>query len=444
MIVCFAVFLAGIAVCLATGADLLWAMLLGLALFFLLGCFRKIPAGKLLSMAWSRGRELLPVIPIYLLIGAVTALWRSAGTIPAFLYYGLDTIPPRLFLLMAFLLSAILSYALGSNYGVVGTAGIVLMALARSGGVNPAMAAGVVLSGACFGYRSSPMSSWVNLLSACTGVRLYDSVRELCRTAVLPMVLTTALYGWLSFTHPIDTADARILSTLAENFSLQWIVLLPAVLILVLPLLKVPVKWVMAGSAATAFLLSVTVQGQSFTETIQTALFGYAPTKAELQMILAGGGAGSMVSSSAVIVVTGLYAGMLEGMDVLPPAQRWAERLVEKIGLFPAMALINTLLSAIFCNQSAVALMDEQLLADSYRNRGSSRMELAMDIANSNAPVATILPWNISCSVPLTMMEVGAEAIPFALLPFLILVCYLCTRQRFLARQNQAGVSERI
>lgn len=137
---------------------------------------------------------------------------------------------------MAFLLSAILSYALGSNYGVVGTAGIVLMALARSGGVNPAMAAGVVLSGAVLWL---PELSHVFLGQSPVCLHrssLYDSVRELCRTAVLPMVLTTALYGWLSFTHPIDTADAQILSTLAENFSLQWIVLLPAVLILVLPL----------------------------------------------------------------------------------------------------------------------------------------------------------------------------------------------------------------
>lgn len=131
MIPCFALFLAAVVACLATSHSLVWALLLGLALFFALGLRRGFSAKAPASMSWAKGKESLIVVPLFLLIGTVTAFWRASGTISFFLYYA-----PGLFLLMAFLLSAILSFALGTSFGVTGTAGVVLITLARSGGVN--------------------------------------------------------------------------------------------------------------------------------------------------------------------------------------------------------------------------------------------------------------------------------------------------------------------
>ena len=157
MIVLFFMFLAAVFLCLITNHSLIWALLFGLSLFFGLGLRRGFGVRQLCGMAWKKGRESLIVIPVFLLIGTVTALWRASGTISFFLYYGLRGIAPGLFLLTAFLLSAALSFALGTSYGVTGTAGIVLITLARSGGVSTALAAGAILSGAYFGDRCSPM-----------------------------------------------------------------------------------------------------------------------------------------------------------------------------------------------------------------------------------------------------------------------------------------------
>ena len=88
------------------------------------------------------GPQMCCVIVIYMLIGAITALWRSAGTIAFFIYHGLRIITPQLFLLVTFLLTSFISYALGTSFGVVGTLGVILMALARSGGVSVAITAG--------------------------------------------------------------------------------------------------------------------------------------------------------------------------------------------------------------------------------------------------------------------------------------------------------------
>ena len=443
MLFCFGVFLAGVVACLVLGRSLIWALLLGLALFSLLGLKKGFTPRHLAAMAWHQGRDSLIVVPVFLLIGMVTALWRASGTISFFLYYGLEGLRPASFLLVAFLLSAVLSFALGTCYGVTGTAGVVLITLARSGGVDLAVTAGAILSGAYFGDRCSPMSSCATLVAACTGTELYKNVREMLKTALLPTLLTVLAFGVLSRLHPIQRMDSVVLSSLRENFDLHWTVLLPAVLMLVLPLAKVPVKWAMAASAATAFVLTVALQGLPVPEALRTAILGYAPRQAELAGILSGGGLVSMVTSGAVVFITSLYAGILEGIDALAPAKDWVERLSRRVGLFPAAVLVSTAVVSVFCNQAVMVMIDAQLLADSYEARGASRTELAMDIANSGVTIAGLVPWSIAITVPLSMLDVGTEAIPWCVLLYMIPLCYFFTKRFYQAGQNLPEKTER-
>lgn len=437
MIISFLLFLAAVLLCLVGNCSLIWALLLGLGLFFGLGLRHGFGPGELCRMAWKKGRESLIVVPVFLLIGTVTALWRSAGTISFFLCYGLRAVTPSLFLLTAFLLTALLSFALGTSYGVTGTAGIVLITLARSGGVSATLAAGAILSGAYFGDRCSPMSSCATLVAAVTGTELYRNVREMLKTAALPTVLTALFYWFLSVRNPITAVDGSVLSALRGDFSLHWIVLLPAALVLLLPLCRVQVRWAMAMSAAAAFLLTVFLQGQPVLTTLKFAVFGYVPARPELAEILSGGGLVSMLSASVIVFITSLYAGILEGMDLLTSVRSRVERLAKRLGLFPATALVSTLIVMVFCNQSVMVLMDGQLLGGVYEARGASRTEFAMDIANSGVTIAGLVPWSIAITVPLAMLDVGLSAVPWAALLYLIPLCYFFTRRFFTAAQNR-------
>ena len=56
MILSFGVFLAAVAACLIVGYPLVWALLLGLGLFFALGLRRGFSARVLAAMAWKQGR----------------------------------------------------------------------------------------------------------------------------------------------------------------------------------------------------------------------------------------------------------------------------------------------------------------------------------------------------------------------------------------------------
>ena len=186
IVVCFALFLAAMLFCLVKGFSLAWALLFALVLFFALGLRSGYGAKALVKMAWSKMPKSMIVLRILFFIGLLTGLWRSCGTIAFFIYHGIRVITPSLFILVAFLLTVLLSYALGTSFGVASTAGVVLMALARSGGVSEAVTAGVILSGIYFGDRGAPTSSCASLVAALTETDLYGNVSRMFQTAALP------------------------------------------------------------------------------------------------------------------------------------------------------------------------------------------------------------------------------------------------------------------
>lgn len=419
-----AVFIAAMIACMIAGIDTFFALALGIILFSVIGLRRGHKPGQLWHMMWSEGRKLIPLLAIFVFIGAITALWRSSGTITFFIYYGIQVIRPGIFLLVAFLLTCLLSYALGTSFGVTGTVGIILMALARSGGVDTAMTAGAVLSGAYFGDRCSPASSSGLLVAAVTETKQYDNIRNMHRTGWLPMVVSIAIYGALSAANPIQAVEESLLNTLTDSFSLSLWTVVPAVLMLVLPMVKVSISTTLIVSCAAAFGVSVLVQGMGAWETLVSAVMGYTPESAELAHILAGGGVLNMMSTSFAVMATGLLAGLLSGLGILDGLKGVAEKLALRWGLFPVTVLVSLVAGMVFCNQSIIIMMAYPLLHEVYQRCGHGNAELALDVENSGIVMAALIPWNIAGAVPLQMLDSGPEAIPYMVLLYMIPLCY--------------------
>ena len=59
------------------------------------------------------------------------------------------------------------------------------------------------------------------------------------------------------------------------------------------------------------------------------------------------------------------------------------------------------------------------------------REELALDIENSAILIAGLIPWSIACSIPLAMLGAATGAVPYALLLWLIPICYVFTKRRY-------------
>lgn len=435
MLLAFVLFLAGMLLCLVRGWALYWALAFGLAAVFLMGLRRGYGARSLAGMAWSKMPKTMIVLRILFLIGLLTGLWRSCGTIAFCIYFGIRAISPPLFVLLAFLLCALLSYALGTSFGVASTAGVVLMALARSGGVDPAVAAGAVMSGIYFGDRGAPTSSCASLVAALTETELYGNVRRMHRTALLPYALCLAFYAFLSLRNPIVATDETLLAALAGHFDLTVLTLAPAILMLALPLMRVPIWIAMSVSGVCAFAISVLVQRESVWETLRVCLFGYAP-EGVLADVLTGGGLVSMLTVFLMLPLASMMTGILEGTGALRGMQERLETLSERLGLLPMTALLSILCSMVLCNQTIVVIMLQQFMGEVYARRGASREEFAMDIANTGVTIAGLVPWCIACAVPLSMLGVGTKALPYAALLYTIPLCYLFTKKRYYPKEG--------
>ena len=247
------------------------------------------------------------------------------------------------------------------------------------------------------------------------------------RTAALPTLLTAGAYLLLSFRHPLERMDEAVLGALEGRFTLSWWTLLPATIMFLLPLFKVPIHWTIIASTAAAAVLAVALQGFTIGEVLSAAWGGYHPEDESLSAVLSGGGITSMAVSYVIVALTGLYSGILEGTGSLRPLSGRAEELARKIGRFPAMIAVSFLCAAALCNQAVTSMMGAQLLEGAYNDRE----ELAMDIENSGILIAGLIPWSIACSIPLAMLGAGNGAILYAFLLWLIPVCYLGTKKWF-------------
>ena len=426
----FGIFLAGVAACMLRGLSLGWALALGFACFFLVGLRRGFSARELGKMALGGGKTAFVVLRILILIGVLTGLWRAGGTIAYFVAMGLRFITPNSFVLVAFLLPAVLCLAFGSSFGVSGTAGVILMTIARSGGADLAVTAGAALSGAYFGERLSPASSAAALVCAVSGADQQKFQRRMWKDTVLPLGLTLLVYALLSRLFPIRSVDPVILRALEEGFTLNWLAVLPAAALLALPWFKVKAITAIAVSCLLAAVSAVCAQGMGVGEVLRVSLLGYEESHPMLASILSGGGLISMRSSVIIVFLSCAYAGIFNGTGILDPLKEKAGGLAERIGRVPAQCLVGLCTGGLFCNQTVAIVMNGQIMENHYRRHGLEGEELARDMGNTVLNLVGMIPWAIACSVPLANMGATAAAIPAGVFLYLVPLCAWLTGKR--------------
>lgn len=414
--------------CLIGGVTTVVALLIGLVLFIIVAVRRGTGIRDVMSMAAGGFKDAFIVIAVMLVIGFVTGIWRSAGTVSFFVFYGIELITPKLFLIITFILSCLLSYALGTSFGVAGTVGVIFMTLARAGGVNPVITAGVIMSGIYFGDRNSPVSSSAILVAGVTHTDLLKNVRLMAKTGLIPWLITMGAYSFFSFTNPIQKVDDQFIKLLSDNFSMSPWCAVPAVIMVVLPLLRVSVLTSMEISIAGGILVSWLVQKEDFMTILNSLFLGYN-TDSALADIINGGGMVSMIEVVLIVSISSMYSGIFSGTGLLAPIQDRIRSMAEKTGRFTAMLVTSFLTLGIFCNQTIATMMSNDLTKAAYGQDEEGNQERAIDMENSVIVVAGLIPWAIPCTVPLAFMQVGTEALLYSFLLYLIPICYLIEKK---------------
>lgn len=375
--------------------------------------------------AWNGGKRAFIVARVFVLIGLVTAAWMLSGTIPSIVYYITEIIHPTFFILFCFLASSAVSYMLGTSTGTASTIGVVLIIMARGGSININLAAGAILSGCYFGDRVSPMSSCANLLANQTDVELYPMLKNLMNTTIVPFILSCLIYLALSFSNPLTMAGNSIGTDIKENFVVNFIVLIPAIVMLVLSSFKVNVKKSLAVSIFVGVIIALTVQKESFSSIVEALIFGFKlPPSNPLSNLIKGGGLSSIVKIVFAVFVSCSMAGILEGMELFDKISQLFSKFNTSVKLFIACAITSIVTGCFGGNQSISIVMTSQIMKITYSKNGETNYNLATDISNTAVLFAAMIPWNIAVFVPAEVLSVkSGQIIPYAFylyIPFIV------------------------
>jgi len=208
---------------------------------------------------------------------------------------------------------------------------------------------------------------------------------------------------------------------IAATYSLHWTALLPALIILILPLFKVEVRMAIAISSIAAAFVAYFAQGMDILTILKSAILGYTSTgTGQFASIIGGGGLFSMVSGCVLVMISSTFSGIFAATGMLQSVEDFLSKLVDKVGVFTATMLTGIGTNIIACNQTLSIIITEQLIGPVYNKRGLSRTELAMNISNTTVMIAGLIPWNIACAMPIAMLGVDNSIIPYAVLLYAI------------------------
>ncbi|PID67263.1 MAG: sodium:proton antiporter [Fusobacteriales bacterium] len=401
--------------CIILKYSVIYALISGYFLFMLYGFYFGYDIKKLFKISIKSSLKVKNIIIIFILVGLITALWRASGTIAFIIYAGSKFIIPSTFILLSFILCATLATLIGSALGTSATMGVICITIARAMQINEFYVAGAILSGIYFGDRCSPMATSAHLVCEVTDTNLYTNIKKMIKTSIIPFFITCFIYLLLGFFSSNQSNNIEIIDLFKENYNLNFIIILPALLIIFLSLLKINVKITMFASVFAAFLTALVFQKENFLTLIHYCIYGYESDIESLNSMMKGGGVLSMVNVSLIVGISSSYSGIFEETKMLDSLKKYIYILANKITSFGAILVTAFISSAIACNQSLGIILTNQLCENLM-----PKQERAIALENTVVLLAGLIPWSIAMAVPFDAIEVDKTAGLFGFYLFLV------------------------
>jgi len=409
----FGIFLAVLLLSILLKVSILYALLFGYIIFFIYGLLKKHSIYEMIQMSLVGIKTIKNILLVFLLIGIITAVWRGAGTIPMIIYSTSKLIMPSAFILIVFLLNCLVSVLIGTSFGTAATIGVICMIVGNIMGQNPIFVGGAILSGIYFGDRCSPMSTSALLVSTLTKTDIFQNIKQMIRTSIIPFTVTCVVYLLLGIAGQGDFPSLDILQLFTANFALNWITFLPAALVILLSFFKINVKKIMIISILAASIICVFVQQMDILELLQMMVIGYRAKDPQLAAMMDGGGILSMVRVSAIVCISSSYSGIFDRTGLLNKFKKQLALLASRLTPFGSTLVTSILTGMIACNQTLTIMLTHQLCKEIIEDEN----ELAVALENTAVVVAPLIPWSIASAVPIATISAPTSCI--------LAACYL-------------------
>ena len=359
-------------------------------------------------------------IVILLLIGALSGAWTVSGIVPTFIYYGLKIISPKLFLLSACVICALVSLMVGSSWTTIATIGVALMGIGKAEGFSDGLIAGAIISGAYFGDKISPLSDTTVMASSINRVPLFSHIRYMVITTVPSITIALVVFTVLGLSH--DGAPAEQISlysqALSESFHLSpWLMVVPLVTA-VLIARKRPALIVLALATVLASVFALIFQpeliagiGEKVVQGSRARVF-FAGTlesvynsvtlstgNPEVDALVSTRGMLGMLNTIYLIICGMCFGGCMRASGMLHQISRLILPLARRrFGLVSTTVLTGTTLNGLVSDQYLSIILTSDIFRDTFDKEGYERRLLSRSVEDSCTVTSPLFPWS-SCGM---------------------------------------------
>ena len=377
--------------------------------------------------------DVTTAIVILFLIGAISGTWTVSGIVPTFIYYGVKIISPKVFLLTACIICALVSVTIGSSWTTIATIGVALLGIGKALGFSDGMIAGAIISGAYFGDKISPLSDTTVLASSMSKVPMFDHIRYLMYTTVPSIVITLVIFTILGFSH--SGSDSSLIneytSVLDSKFNITpWLLIVPA-LTAVMIARRMPALIVLALSTATAAIAAIIFQpdiireiGASiagdgsnakilFTGTIESIYNSVSieTGNPEVNQLVASKGMLGMLNTVYLIICAMCFGAALKASGMLRHLASMILPLTKRrTSLVTSTVVTGTALNGIVSDQYLAIILTSSLFKDVYEKEGYENRLLSRSVEDSATVTSPLYPWSSCGMTQATILSVPTLA----------------------------------
>lgn len=352
----------------------------------------------LMSEAITRA---LPAIYIFILIGMVIASFMQSGTIATLMYYGLDWLSPSLFLAVGMLLCALMSLATGTSWGTVGTLGVVFIGIGDAMDIPLPLVAGMIVCGATFGDKMSPISDTTNLAAMSAGTNLYRHIYAMLFTTAPSFFLAFVIFLIIGNGYSDSEFSAgeitNIQSALAQTYNLSpLITLLPLLVLAVLSIRKVPAEITMSLSVVIAIIIAIFYQDQG-SVSVLNALWENTRGNTgidNLDDLLGRGGIFSMSWTLILALMALALGGILHGAGFLATLLSGIIQRIQHAAALVATTICSGLIGNMAMGEAYISIiLNCQLFKEKYEKQGLDKSILSRSVEEGSTLTTGLIPW---------------------------------------------------
>ncbi len=390
----------------------------------------------------------MQAILILIVVGMLIGSWIAGGIVPTMIYYGLMILNPKVFLVASCIICAIVALATGSSWTTAGTIGVAIIGVGMGLGINPAMTAGAIVSGAYFGDKMSPLSDTTNLAPAVAGSNLFDHIKHMVFTVTPSLLIALILYAVLGMSADTSNVDTSIVTLLNDailsNYYISPVLLVPPVLVIVIVALRIPALPGLIGGTALGVLCCGLFQGIAVGEYFSILHYGWesttgmAPFVTEVEGaaamitadivndssisaiddLLSNGGLDSMLWTVSLIMCAMTFGGIMDASEML---KSLAEALL-KIARSTGSLVIVTVFSCIFVNiiasdQYLSIILPGRMYKEAFEDKRLKGKNLSRCLEDSGTITSPLVPWNTCGATMSGFLGVNTVAyLPYAFL----------------------------